>query len=94
MADTLEKILKSASLAQKAKQNISAAIYPTNIVVNLNGPDGNVFAIIGICNEVAQSLKLDSNEILKFNTEVFAQKKYEDILDICQRWFGLIYIKN
>ena len=29
MADTLEKILKSAVLAQKAKQNIRKAIYRT-----------------------------------------------------------------
>lgn len=94
MADTLKKILKSAVLAQKAKQNIRKAIYPTNIVVDLNSPDGNVFAVIGICNEAAQKLQLDNGEILKFNEEVFAQKQYEDILNICQRWFGLIYIKN
>lgn len=74
MADTLEKILKSAVLAQKAKQNIRKAIYPTNIVVDLNGPDGNVYAVIGICNEAAQKLQLDNDEPIFSLRETFTNR--------------------
>lgn len=94
MTDTLEHILKIANLAQEAKNNLPEALYPTDIVINLNGPKGNVFAILGICNETALKLGLSYIEILKFKSEALEKEKYEDILNVCQRWFGLIYIRN
>ncbi len=67
------------------------AIYPTSIVINLSGPEGNIFYIQGVCKQVMRELRLDMAERNKFTQELEG-KTYKERLQIMTKWFGFIFI--
>ena len=66
--------------------------YPTGIIIDLGGPEGNVFYIMGLCNKLFREMKIES-EWPKFYKE--CQKSYyKDVLTLARRWFGFIYLNE
>jgi hypothetical protein len=65
---------------------LSDAKYPTiEVGINLTGPDGNAFAIIGRVRKALKLAGIPSSEIEEFTTEATAGD-YEDLLRVCCMW--------
>jgi len=56
----------------------------TEIVIDLTGPDGNAFALMGYANRFAKQLGLDGNAI----TAEMMSGDYENLLEVFDRNFG------
>ncbi len=52
--------------------------------IDLTGPDGNAFALIGIARNLARQLKLDADMI----TKEMMLGDYEDLLATMEHYFG------
>ena len=58
------------------------------IIIDLTGPDGNAFALMGYARQFAKQLGLDSNEIIKEMTS----GDYENLLEVFDKNFGSFVI--
>lgn len=54
------------------------------IVIDLTGPDGNAFALMGYANRFAKQLGLDSKAI----TNEMMSGNYENLLEVFDKNFG------
>ena len=54
------------------------------IVIDLTGPDGNAFVLMGIARNLAKQLKLDGEMI----TKEMMLGDYEDLLRTMENYFG------
>lgn len=86
--EQLERTVKLAREQQDALDNINPRIQ-SGIVIDLKSPEGNVFFILGICNRLAKEYGISDWKSPHYN-----EMKYEDILDLCQKQFGLIYLNR
>ena len=59
-----------------------------HIVIDLTGPDGNAYALMGYAKRFAKQLGLDSSEIIKEMTS----GDYENILEVFDKNFGSFVI--
>lgn len=84
----LEDMLEKARKQQGALDKISPRM-ETGIVIDLKSPDGNVFFILGLCNRLAKQYHVSD-----WKTPNYTKLNYKEILDICQKQFGLIYING
>ncbi len=75
------------STSQQMQYN---AKYPTGIVINLSGPEGNIFYLMGLCNRLMQRLQLDADERKQFNAELDG-KNYKERLKVMADWFGILF---
>lgn len=77
-------------------QTKQAPRYPTKIQIRLDGATGNVHYVLGVCRHIMRELELGYQERQEFanDTRLDGSKDYQQILDTCQNWFGLIYIKR
>ena len=57
---------------------------PSEIAIDLTGPDGNAFALMGYANKFAKQLNLDFNKI---QTEM-TSGDYENLLEVFEENFG------
>jgi len=65
--------------------------YPKAVVrVNLDGPDGNIFHIIGITVNGLEEAGADDNETQAFIGQIVSQGSYEEALDIVGQWVTFI----
>jgi hypothetical protein len=88
--ETINSLKKKLRAIKKNQNKINSARIPTRIVIDLLSPQGNVFYILWLCNQLARDY-LDDAEIDIFKSEL-KDKNYNQILDICQQWFGLVYL--
>ena len=58
------------------------------IVIDLTGPDGNAFALMGYANRLAKQLGYDSNMIIS----KMKSGDYEHLLEVFDRYFGKFVI--
>ena len=58
------------------------------IIIDLTGPDGNAFALMGYARQFARQLGLDSNEII----EEMQSGDYENLLEVFDKNFGSFVI--
>jgi pantoate kinase len=58
------------------------------IIIDLTGPDGNAFALMGYARQFARQLGLDSNKIIKEMTS----GDYENLLEVFDKNFGSFVI--
>tara|TARA_Y100001972_G_C7603127_1_gene302239 strand:- start:481 stop:699 length:219 start_codon:yes stop_codon:yes gene_type:complete len=61
---------------------------PKQIIIDLTGPDGNAFALMGYARQFARQLGLDSNKIIKEMTS----GDYENLLEVFDKNFGSFVI--
>lgn len=54
------------------------------MVIDLTGPDGNAFVLMGTAQKLAKQLGLDPEEVL---TEMQASD-YENLIEVFDRYFG------
>ena len=54
------------------------------IVIDLTGPDGNAFVLLGKATNLAKQLKFDAKKI---TTEMMSGD-YEELLEVFDRYFG------
>ena len=75
---------------------LAVARFPTGLQIDLRGRAGNIFYILGTCYRIADTLGLSPALKAEFKAETCLDsgKNYQQILDICQQWFGLIYIRR
>lgn len=73
----------------------TAPRYPTQIQICLSGPTGNIHYVLATCRKIARELGLSEQEQSEFanDTRLDGSKTYQQLLDTCQEWFGLIYKK-
>jgi len=57
---------------------------PKEIVIDLTGPQGNAFYLLGIASKFARQLGLDSNEI----TNEMTSGDYEHLIEVFDKYFG------
>ncbi len=57
------------------------------IVVDLTGPDGNAFALIGLATRLAKQLGIDSHTINVIKTKMMSGD-YENLLQVFDKHFG------
>jgi hypothetical protein len=89
----LEEKLAFAKKAQALTKEYMPRVY-TDIVIDLRGPQGNIHCIIGLCKRLAREyLEKWEEDIFTQETRLDNGKSYQQLLDTCQRWFGLIYIR-
>lgn len=83
----LEEQLKQAKTA--IKDQSSDVKFPTGIVIDLKSPDGNIFAILGLCKYLFGRFGI-SEEFAVF--KVKAQSgTYKEALALAHSWLGFIY---
>ena len=58
------------------------------IIIDLTGPDGNAFALMGYARQFAKQLGLDSNKIIYEMTS----GDYENLLEVFDKNFGSFVI--
>ena len=56
----------------------------SEIIIDLSGPDGNAFALMGYAKKFASQLDLDSNAIINEMTS----GDYENLLQVFDSYFG------
>ena len=61
---------------------------PNQIIIDLTGPDGNAFVLMGYAKRFAKQLGLDSNKIINEMTS----GNYEHLLEVFDNTFGSFVI--
>lgn len=89
----MDTIRTLKSKLQVLEQQTPGIKYPTGIVIDLRGPEGNIFYLQGICNRLIRELCLAAEEKEQFAKELEDQD-YNSRLDIMQKWFGIAYINR
>ena len=90
--DTKESLRKKLQIAEQ--QTPDDAKYPTDLVIDLRGPQGNVFHLFGVANDLVRQLALSPEEKAKFEQERDAQTSYQGHLDLMRKWFGIVFINT
>ena len=75
-------------MIRKKRQRGLALYGPNKIIIDLTGPDGNVFALMGYAKRFAKQLGLDSEEIISNMTS----GDYENLLEVFDENFGSFVI--
>ena len=70
------------------------AKYPTDIVIDLKSPQGNVFYLIGLANRLMRELSLSAEEIAEFKREQARATTYQAHLNLLRKWFGVVFVDN
>ena len=77
----------------RAKQHEpEGAKYPTGIIIDTRGPEGNVFFLFGVANKLLKQLALSDEEIAEFNKERDEQTSYQGHQDLMRKWFGIVFV--
>jgi hypothetical protein len=94
--DNIITLERKLAACRKQQKTTSEAKYPSGVVIDLLAPEGNTFAILGICKDLARQYDLSPEEIAEFNheTRLDGTVGYAQILDQCQKWFGLVYMNR
>lgn len=61
---------------------------PKEIIIDITGPEGNAFALMGYAKNFAKQLGIDSNPIISDMME----GDYEHLLDVFEKNFGSFVI--
>ena len=85
--DALERKLYTA------RRGVPGAKYQTGLVIDLNGPAGNIFYLIGVCNRLARELGLLTQLKRECKTEINSADDYQSRLTVMQKWFGIVFVE-
>lgn len=84
--DALERKLRAT------QRGVPGARYQTGLVIDLNGPAGNIFYLMGVCNRLVRELGLSEQLKHEYETEVNSAGDYQSRLIIMQKWFGIVFV--
>lgn len=85
--DALERKLHAV------RRGVPNAKYPTGLVIDLTGPEGNIFCLIGVCNRLVRELGLSAQLKSEFETELNFAGDYQSRLSIMRNRFGIVFVK-
>ena len=75
-----------------ARRGVPGAKYPTGLIIDLNGPAGNIFYLMGMCNRLMRELGLSAQLKREYETEINSAGDYQSCLIIMQKWFGIVFV--
>ena len=84
--DALERKLHAARRGAGTK-------YQTGLVIDLSGPAGNIFYLMGVCNRLVHELGLSTQLKSEFETELNSASDYQSRLTVMQKWFGIVFVE-
>ena len=84
--DALERKLHAA------RRGVPGARYQTGLVIDLSGPTGNIFYLMGICNCLVRELGLSAQLKREYETEINSAGDYQSLLTIMQKWFWIVFL--
>ena len=87
---TIEALEKKLHAAQR---DVPGARYQTSLVIDLNGPAGNIFYLMGVCNRLVHELGLSTQLKSEFETELNSASDYQSRLTVMQKWFGIVFVE-
>ena len=76
-----------------ARRGVPGARYQTGLVIDLNGPAGNIFYLMGVCNRLVRELGLSEQLKREYETEINFANDYQSRLTIMQKWFGILFVE-
>ena len=76
-----------------ARRGVPGARYQTGLVIDLNGPAGNIFYLMGVCNRLVRELGLSAQLKHEYETEINSVGDYQSRLAIMQKWFGIVFVE-
>ncbi len=76
-----------------ARRGVPGARYQTGLVIDLNGPAGNIFYLMGVCNRLVRELGLSAQLKREYETEINYTCDYQSRLTIMQKWFGIVFVE-
>lgn len=85
--EALERKLRAA------RRGVSGARYQTGLVIDLTGPAGNIFYLMGVCNRLLRELGLSVQLKREYETEINSVGDYQSRLTIMQKWFGIMFME-
>ena len=85
--DALERKLHAA------RRGMPGARYRTGLVIDLNGPTGNIFYLMGVCNRLVRELGLSARLKREYETEINSAGDYQSCLTVMQKWFGIVFVE-
>lgn len=77
-----------------ARRGVPGARYQTGLVIDLNGPAGNIFYLMGVCNRLVRELGLSAQLKHEYKTEINSAGDYQSRLTIMQKWFGIVFVER
>ena len=75
-----------------ARRAMPGARYQTGLVIDLNGPTGNIFYLMGVCNRLVRELGLSARLKREYETEINSAGDYQSCLTVMQKWFGIVFV--
>lgn len=88
--ETIEALERKLHAAQRG---VPGAKYPTGLVIDLNGPAGNIFYLMGVCNRLVRELGLLAQLKHEYEAEINSAGDYQSCLTIMQKWFGIVFVE-
>ena len=85
--DALERKLHAA------RRGVPGARYQTGLVIDLKGPAGNIFYLMGVCNRLVRELGLSEQLKREYEIEINSAEDYQSRLAIMQKWFGIVFVE-
>ena len=87
MIDALERKLRAA------RRGVPGAKYQTGLIIDLNGPAGNIFYLMAMCNRLVRELGLTAQLKHEYKTEINSAGDYQSRLIVMQKWFGIVFVE-
>ena len=75
-----------------ARWGVPGARYQTGLVIDLNGPAGNIFYLMGVCNRLVRELELSAQQKREYETEINSATDYQSRLTVMQKWVGIVFV--
>ena len=87
--ETIDALEQKLYTARRAAPN---AKYPTELVIDLSRPEGNIFYLMGVCNRLVRELGLSAQLKHEYETEINSANDYQSRLAVMQKWFGIVFV--
>ena len=75
------------------RQGVPGARYQTGLVIDMNGPAGNIFYLMGMCNRLVRELGLSAQLTREYETEINSVGDYQSRLTVMQKWFRIVFVE-
>ena len=85
--DALERELRAA------RRGVPGTKYHTGLPIDLNGPAGNIFYLMGVCNRLVCELGMSTQLKREYETEINSAGNYQSRLTVMQKWFGIVCVE-
>ena len=76
-----------------ARRGVLGARYQTGLVIDLNGPAGNIFYLMGVCNSLVRELGLSTQLKHEYEIKINSAGDYQSRLTVMQKWFGIVFVE-